>query len=89
MDHDEIGEDETYVGYFNVDSKMIVHIDSFRLLTLWNSQYEFLLTADPIMVVIDNIGQLGGVDNMKVKVQNIQLFDLSDEGVNNMKIIEP
>ena len=48
-----------------------MHIDSFRLLTLWNNQYEFLLSADPIMVVIDNIGALGGIDNMKIKVQNI------------------
>ena len=31
---------------YHVDSKVIINIDSIWLLTLWNNQYEFLISID-------------------------------------------
>lgn len=68
---------------YYVDTKVIVNIDSIWLLTLWNNQYEFLISLEKVMLCIDSIGSLGGIENMKIQIEGLQVFDLSDEGVNN------
>ncbi len=84
----ESSDDELADHDPHILSKIVVNIDSIRLMTLWEDKYEFLICIDPVMVIIDSFEHLGTVDNLKVKLREIQVFDISDEGVKNVNFIE-